>query len=411
MRIAFFTDSFLPTHDGVAQVTASLAHALAQLGHTVTIFTAHRPGLPRYERLPDGTEVVRSLSIPVPHYGQYRWAILPLWTALGRRFGRTFDLVHIHTPGVVGASGFLAARHWKVPLLGTFHTNVKEMRASFPDDPLTGIFFRLAWWFNAGLYWRCDRTTVPTLAALAALEEGSRKPYRAPIELVPNGIEVERFHPGIQEPDWRRRTDAGDAPLVTFLGRLTQDKGVHRFLDALSSLPGSLRFRGVVAGTGIEDENVRRRIDTDPLLRGRVVFVGPVSEEEKPALLSQSRVFVLPSVADTSSVATLEAMASGAACVVTTRGGPRALAQNGATALMADPENVPEISARIRELLEDPSRAELLSRRAVRYVRESCSIQATARMFLNLYLNLLEERSSLRRVQSAYRLPASAPPR
>jgi len=411
MRIAFFTDSFLPTHDGVARITGSLAVALHRLGHRVTIFTAQTPGTPRHERMPEGPEIVRSVSAPVPHYGQYRWALLPLWALVGRRFGRTFDLVHIHTPGTVGASGFLAARHWNLPLIGTFHTNMKEMRESFPSDPLTGLFFRVAWWFNTGLYWRCDLVTAPTPEALEALLAGSRKSYRVLPRVIPNGIETSRFRPGIREPDWSSRWGSKDLPLVTFLGRLTQDKGVYRFLDALALLPEDLPFLGVVAGTGLEDERVRRRISEDPRLRSRVRFAGPVSEEEKAALLSQSTLFVLPSVADTSSLAALEAMASGAACILTNRGGPRTLGGNGRFARLVDPLDIPHLSETIAGLLRDPNEARRLAARAREYVEGFCSIDSTARHFVNVYQDLLRERAGGYRVRTPTGLSAWAPPR
>jgi 1,2-diacylglycerol 3-alpha-glucosyltransferase len=403
VRIAFFTDSFLPTHDGVAQETASLARALARQGHAVTVFTCRLPGTPREETTPEGVLVVRSASVPIPHYGQYRWAILPLRALVGRKVGHSYDVIHLHTPGSVGIAAFVAARHFGLPLVGTFHTNIRDSRESFPDDAFTSFMFHLAWWFNMGIYWRCDLTTAPTLAAKHSLEHDTEKPYRHPIVVVPNGIETERFRPGITSPDWRSRLGAGGAPIVLFLGRLTQDKGVYRFLDALEGLPEDLPFRGVVGGTGVEAHGLTHRIAGSPRLRERVTFVGAVAEEEKAALLSQSRIFVLPSTADTSSVALLEAMACGLACVVTKIGGPRFLVEDGRTALLTDPEDIPALRAAIQRLLEEPALADRLGARAVEHVRASYSIDASAREFIRLYDHL---RAS---TEASERAPTSAP--
>ncbi|HLY76934.1 MAG TPA: glycosyltransferase, partial [Thermoplasmata archaeon] len=257
MEIAFFTDSYLPTRDGVATVTSALARELTDLGHPVTVF-APRPtaGPAQEETMADGVPVVRSRSLPVPLYRQYRWGLFPFAQLRGRNF-RRFDVIHLHTPGIMGSTAFLAARYARKPLVGTFHTNVWEMRGSFPSTLPIRTFFRVASWYALGSYYRCDVTTVPSYPARNWVIGHSRKPFRRPVEVVPNGIEVGRFHPGIEVPDWRERCGLPSAPLVTFLGRLTIDKGVHRYLDALAGLSGREDFVGLIAGSGPEEARVR----------------------------------------------------------------------------------------------------------------------------------------------------------
>ncbi|HTT34857.1 MAG TPA: glycosyltransferase [Thermoplasmata archaeon] len=388
MEIAFFTDSFLPTRDGVAIEVASLARAVRSLGHDVTVF-APDPGGPRAGRPPepDGLAVVRTRSVPVPLYSGYRWAVFP-FARLARGAGRRFDVAHLHTPGLLGMAGFLAARAWRKPLVGTFHTNVGAMRDAFRERWSADVFLRVAWIWSLGTYWRCDLTTAPTLAARRALETHARKPFRRPIEVVPNGIEVDRFHPGVRVPDWRARCGLPDGPIVTYLGRLTQDKGVHRFLSALAEA-GDRPFAGIVAGAGPEEAAVRHRLATDPALMGRVRFVGPVTEEEKPALLAQTDVFVLPSTSDTSSVALLEAMASGVACLASDDGGPADLIDDGSTGRLAPVRTDGPLGRALGELLDDPGgRARLGSAARARVVATG-SIVATARRFISLYEHLL----------------------
>ncbi|MFZ0830519.1 MAG: glycosyltransferase [Thermoplasmata archaeon] len=392
MEVAFFTDSYLPTRDGVATVTSALARELTDLGHPVTVFAPNpSSGAPKDEQLADGIPIVRSRSLPVPLYGEYRWGLFPFAQLRGRNF-RRFDVIHLHTPGIMGSTGFLAARHLRKPLVGTFHTNVWEMRGSFPPTPLVRFFFRAASWYALGSYYRCDVTTVPSVPARDWVVEHSRKPFRRPVEVVPNGIEVDRFHPGIEVPDWRERCGLPSAPLVTYLGRLTLDKGVHRFLDALADLSPREDFAGLIAGTGPEEERVRERLRTDSRLAGRVRYVGPVAEEEKASLLAQSELFVLPSTSDTSSLALLEAMACGAACLALDVGGPGELIQDGVTGRLVPAANQASLVRAISDLLANRSERDRLRRAAIDYVRREASIERTATRFMALYELLLEER-------------------
>lgn len=389
MRIAFFSETFLPVHDGVGYVVDDLGRELQRQGHQVTLYTTRRPGQLREETRPGGMRVVRMRSVPMPRYALYRFAIFPYLRVLSRRLAHETDLIHVHTPFALGTTGLLVARRHHIPMIGTYHTDFRGMQRSFHQDLWTKIFFPLGGFYSEGIYFRCDVTTAPTPEALSTLKSRFTKPPPGELVVVPNGVDTERFCPEARSPDWTTRLGANGRPLVTYLGRLTADKGVHRFLSALAALPADLPFLGVVGGSGVEEAAVTRRIQEDEHLRGRVVSVGSVDDEEKPALLAQSRIFVLPSLADTSSVSTLEAMASGCACVVTDRGGPRELVVDGRNALLVDPTDPSAIRVAVERLLRDPALAEGLGRAARDHVRAEGSSAHMALQFLEIYRRCL----------------------
>ena len=401
MDVAFFSESYLPTRDGVASVVSGLARSLTRLGHTVRVYTPQPVrGAAAEEVVLDGITVSRVRALPVPYYHEYRWALFPFAQLRSDRFVRDADVVHLHTPGVMGGAGFLAARHWAKPLVGTFHTNVGDMRESFADSWAVQLFLRAAWIWTLGTYWRCDVTTAPTSAARDTLEHQARKPFRRPVEVVPNGIDLERFTPGRSVPDWRARCGLGDGPLLVYLGRLTTDKGIHRFLDAVERLAPRSDFGAIVGGSGPEEGSVRERLRATPALAQRVRYVGPVAEEEKGALLAQADLFVLPSTADTSSVALLEAMACGAACVSSNLGGPADLLRDGETGRLVDVREDGALAAVLAQLLDDDGARERLAAAGEAYARTHGSIEASARRFISLYELLVQERSLGGRRQS-----------
>ncbi len=394
MEVAFFTDSYPPTRDGVAAEVSALARALQRAGHGVHVFTPNPvKGAPPERVEIDGVPVVHVRSVPVPLYAEYRWALWPFSPLVGSRFGEEIDVVHLHTPGMMGSAGFFAARRFRKPLVGTFHTNIYEMQESFSGRPFVQLFLRIGAFYGLGTYWRCDVATAPTPIARAALEQRARKPFRRPIEVVPNGIEVERFRPGVAVPNWRERCGLPPGPLVTYLGRLTTDKGVHRFLSAVAALLATRDVCAIIGGSGPEASAVRARLAADPQLARHVRYVGPVAEEEKPALLSQSDVFVLPSTADTSSVALLEAMASGAAVLASNEGGPADLIENGRTGRTVPVRSDGPLAAALGELLDAPSERRRLASAGRAFVLANASIEATARRFILLYELVRSERA------------------
>ncbi|MGA7924352.1 MAG: glycosyltransferase [Thermoplasmata archaeon] len=394
MDVAFFSESYVPTLDGVAHVVHGLARQMTRWGHRVRVYTPNPVhGAPTERVEIEGVPVIRVRAIPVPLYHQYSWGLFPFKQLRGENFARDVDVIHLHTPGMMGTTAFLAARHFGKPLLGTFHTNVWAMRESFPSTAILNLFFRVARWYTLGTYLRCDLTTAPTEAARNELLYASRKPFRVPVEVVPNGIELDRFRPGLRVPDWRVRCGLPDGPLATYLGRLTVDKGVHRFLDAVSEVAPEHRFSAIVAGAGPEEANVRERIGKDERLAGRVRYVGPVAEEEKAALLSQTNVFVVPSTSDTASISLLEAMACGVPCLASDLGGLRDVVEDGRTGRLVSVTQSGALARALGELLADPAERARLAGEALRQVRANASIDVTARRFISLYELLLSRRS------------------
>jgi glycosyltransferase involved in cell wall biosynthesis len=389
MEVVYFTDSYPPMRDGVAQVTSGLARAISAEGHRVRVYAPRTAaGVAPVEAADDGVEVHRVRSLPVPLYGEYRWPVFP-FRVVGAA-ARGTDVVHLHTPGLLGTTGFLAARHAGRPLVGTFHTDLDAMRESVPQKLLVPLFFRVAWWYNLGTYYRCDVATAPSEAARETLLTNSRKPFRRPVEVIPNGIDVGRFRPGASVPDWRSRCGLGADPLVTYLGRLTVDKGVHRFLDGFARASARAPLVGIVGGRGPEEAAVKARLASDPILASRLRYVGPVAEEEKAALLGQSDVFVLPSTSDTSSVALLEAMACGAAVVAPSVGGAAEVVEPGRTGRVVDPTAPDRLAEAIADLAADGAERRRLGGAAAQWVREHRSLEAMARRFISLYRCVLE---------------------
>lgn len=189
-------------------------------------------------------------------------------------------------------------------------------------------------------------------AALVACSEGLKKRAlrfmpSAAIEVIPNGVDVERFHPAP-----RRKRPEG-LRLIT-VGRLSVTKRVELLIDAMEILhrDGSKAELTIVGGGALEGR--LRRYASQKDLRGAVRITGRAEADEMPRLYWESDVFVSATEQEGMSNAMLEAMASGLP-IVTTRceGVEELIADNGVVVEDADGADIAEA---IRGLAEEGRR-------------------------------------------------------
>ena len=398
MEVAFFTDSYPPVRDGVAAVTGGLARTLSRLGHTVRVYAPNfKPGPPS-EEIRNGVTIRRVRTVPVPLYGQYRWPIWPFGLLRSDRGVKDADVIHLHTPGLLGTMAFLASRRFP-PALGRNvpHEHPGDAGERPGEVPRADVLPGRRVVQPRHVLEVADVATAPSEAARDSLLYGAKKPFHHPVEVIPNGIDVERFRPDTPVPDWRARCGLPSAPLVTYLGRLTVDKGVHRFLDAVETAIPHTDLVAIVGGLGPEEGRVRERLAADPQLAARVRYVGPVAETEKAALLSQSDLFVLPSTSDTSSVALLEAMACGTPVIAPFSGGASEIVEDGVTGWRVAVTDPGALVTSLQRILDETEIRRKVGAQAADFVRQTASLETMARRFISLY-RLVEVERPLRDV-------------
>jgi glycosyltransferase involved in cell wall biosynthesis len=168
-----------------------------------------------------------------------------------------------------------------------------------------------------------------------------------------NGVD-ERFDPplarrGAFRAKWRM---SSSEPLILFLSRLIPRKGADILIEAFAqAFPESGRL--VIAGPEGEP-GYRAGLEAlarDRGIESRVIFTGPLYDEEKDAVLTDADVFALPSRYENFANAAAEAIASGVPVIVTNSCGIRSLV-SGRAGLVVDPEK-DALAAALRELICD----------------------------------------------------------
>lgn len=304
LSVGFFTEVYRPVVNGVVESVDTLAEGLRERGHTVYCFAPQMPG-----GNVDENAVFRMPSLPLPTNTPYRLT-LPLVSRRNvNNVIKRLSLVHVHSMFVTGWTGLRYARRYGMPVVYTYHTQLEAYAHYVPFEPhatrfaaqqLTRTFGNLV-----------DAVIVPTPAMARHLRDIG---VEARIEVVPSGIDVERFGAGRRDDALRARCGAkrGDRLLV-LVSRLAREKNIELLLRALAETSDPA-LKLVIAGDGPARDELEVLADQLGVAE-RTRFLGAVAREQLPDLYASAYAFVFPSTMETQGLVQAEALAAGA-CVV-----------------------------------------------------------------------------------------------
>lgn len=379
MRIAVFTDTYLPTVDGVVNAIRDTRRTLEGLGHEVLIIA---PGRGTREDGRNRTLYMRSRELR--RYPGYRLAIYP--TRREQAFLRAcdVDLIHAHGIAFMGLKGMWAARELDLPMVLTFHTMIQDAIPHYTSRPgghrvlerLVGLYLR-------SFLHRCGAVVAPTQGVLEELERLAPSMRRTAV--IPSGVDVHRFRPGLDGRRIRGRHGLEDAEVVLHVGRVAPEKHVDLLVEALPLLRRRRpRARLLVVGTGPALSHCRR-LAARRGLEEEVLFTGFVPDEELPAYYGAADALATASPFETQGLVALEAMACGLpVAAVDFRAFPEYIedGENGFLFPPGDAEAGSEAMERALEAGEDV-------RRRARETAERFALERCAEQLLALYESML----------------------
>jgi len=346
VRIAMFTETFLPKIDGVVTRVVRSLEQLRELGHEVLIFA---PGRPPPEAV--GYRVVRIPSVAFRPWYPELFLGLPR-PRIGRELDRFRpDVVHVVNPVILGLWGTLVTRQRGLPLLASYHTDItqysKHLRLPFLT-PISDRFLRDV--HNQAHVNLC--TSVPMVNSARGL--GIER-----VRLWPKAVDAKLYAPSKRSAAMRERLSGGepDKPLMLYVGRVSFEKRLDWLYAPITQLDG---VRLAIVGSGPAEKQIRQRFEGTP-----TVFTGYLSGEELAAAYASADVFAFPSDTETLGFGAMEAMASGVPAVGARAGGVPDVIRHGENGLMFTPGDLGELTEQLRRLLFD----EVLRRRLGRQAR------------------------------------------
>jgi phosphatidylinositol alpha 1,6-mannosyltransferase len=342
------TDQYPPMVGGVPTVTHNLAIDFAEREHQVSVIA------PSYSardvrRLEQKVCVYRFSSFEWPTYKELRIPFLPLLPLRNVIKRVDPDIIHIHSPVVLGNIAHILAGGLSKPVIATNHYLPINMSRSLASEPFIGKHFcNVTYSYLVSFCNRCEYVTAPTITALNLLyEHGLRVPARA----ISNGIDLQKFTPGERDPQLLQRFGLPtDRPLLLHVNRLSEEKRVDVLLDAMAKIKTNAHL--ALVSTGPAEADLRLQVQRLNIV-DRVSFLGFVSDPDLLVLRRSADLFVIPSEGDLQSLATMEAMACGLSIIAANAYALPELVHHEENGLLFQPGNSEEFAHGIDRLLND----------------------------------------------------------
>jgi 1,2-diacylglycerol 3-alpha-glucosyltransferase len=325
---------------GVPTAVETIRRGLEALGHEAVIVA------PRMARSDDGgAPVIRVPAIPAPTYPDFALP-LPVGPWLTRRlYALGLDVFHAHHPFLLGASARRLARASGRPFVFTYHT-LYDRYAHYVPLP-RAMVARQAIRRSAGFADTADLVLAPSdFVARRLRAQGVRQP----IDVLPTGIDLERFRPGSRAAA-RQALGLGPANrILLYVGRLDREKNLEFLLRAVAriGMPGA---RLLLVGRGMH-ASALRSVAVAQGLGERVAFCGGTPPDGLPTYYRAADVFVFASTSETQGLAVLEAMACGLPVVAVRASGVEEVIAEGVSGLLA-PEDPDVFAAAVTQVLAD----------------------------------------------------------
>jgi glycosyltransferase involved in cell wall biosynthesis len=387
VKIALFTEVFLPKIDGITNRLRHTLECLQADGHETLLF-APDTAVPEY----GATRVVRVPSLPFRPYPGVRISLPdPRIAAELASFGP--DVVHAVGPACLGVAGVAAARALGLPLVASYHTDFPRYASGYG----LGVLQRALWPLIRAVHGAAHVNLAPSRFTREELEEhGVRR-----VGLWRGGVDAERYHPRKRSLPLRLRLSGGrpDGPLLLYVGRLAPEKNLALLAEVLDALPDA---HLALVGDGPARGELERLL-APHAAEGRVHFAGFLRGEELARAFASADLFVMPSRTETLGFVVLEAMASGLPVVAADAGGIPDLVHPGEDGLLFDPDRPRELVEQIAGLLNDDGRRRALAQ-AARKTAEQASWRAETRRLLDAYRRAIvlarQSRGAVRRLGS-----------
>ncbi|MDI7209028.1 glycosyltransferase [Leptospira santarosai] len=384
MRVLYFSDTFLPKVDGVAISMKNFADLLAKRGHTFTI-CCPKYGEEDFYHIGDSIRIERFRSGYLPSYSDIK-VVLPSPTKI-KRVIKEFepDLVHIHTPGLLGLYGINATEKYGIPTIGTYHTLMSEqdmylsfyrllkldklfLKVSKSDKKLKmkdlgkiekfdkfNIRKKIILKISNNIYERCDLIISPSHLIEKQLREFGLK---TKIAVVSNGLDLTSFKGSIKQ--------STSAPKLLHVGRISYEKNCDVILNAFKLIHDEIPDSTLtIIGDGPALPSLK--VQAQNLgVENFVTFTGFLKREQLPEEYPKYDLFLTASTMETQGLVILESIACGLPAVGVDSFAIPELIHDGRNGYIAKPFDVKGIAEKAVAILKDPPLYEKFSKESIK---------------------------------------------
>ncbi|MFN6558914.1 MAG: glycosyltransferase family 4 protein [Nostoc sp. ChiSLP01] len=369
MRIALFTETFLPKVDGIVTRLRHTVDHLQRNGNQVLVI-APDGGITEHK----GAKVYGVTGFPLPLYPELKMA-LPR-PAIGYALEEFQpDIIHVVNPAVLGLAGIFYSKMLKIPLVASYHTHLPQYLQHYGLGMLEGLLWEL-------LKGAHNQAALNLCTSTAMMEELSAHGIER-VDLWQRGVDTELFHPDLASGEMRSRLSQNhpESPLLLYVGRLSAEKEIERIKPILEAIPEA---RLALVGDGPHRQALEKHFAGT-----NTHFVGYLIGRELGSAFASADAFIFPSRTETLGLVLLEAMAGGCPVVAARSGGIPDIVTDGVNGYLFEPtvDVQGAIAATVR-LLEEKQQRDIIRQNARREA-ESWGWAAATSQLQNYYQKVI----------------------
>ena len=376
MRIAFVTDSYHPTVDGVVTIIDIIRDSLVRMGHEVFII-APDPG--------EKDRIEGVYYFPAIKYRAYEGYFLPIYPSNKIEILEKIDpdVIHIYGIALMALKGYIAAYTLKKPVVLTMTTMVTDtLEYYLPVKLPVDIVEKLAWIYISKILSHCSGVITHTQPIMDELKAHGVKPREE--RIIPAGIDIDTFRPLDDPLAMRKELGIEGKTVLMHVGRVSYEKHIDDIVRALVNFDENTVL--VIVGDGparADIEDLVKRM----ALRDRVIFTGFVNRNDLPPYYNCADVCISCSKFETQGLSIMEAMACRKPVVCPNARAFSVIIEDGKDGFLYDGSEE-GLTAAIRKALEcDDALRENSMQKARSYSEDNC-----ARMLIDLYSEVIEDK-------------------
>jgi 1,2-diacylglycerol 3-alpha-glucosyltransferase len=380
MNILMMTNTYKPLLGGLERSIENFTIEYRKAGHRVIIVA------PEYPNMQVEEDVIR---IPaMQNFNGSDFSIqLPAPGALTEALGDLKPhLIHTHHPFLVGDTALRMATKYNVPLVFTHHTLYEENVHYVPgnDEALKRFVVEL----STGYANLADQVFAPSESVMRLMKE---RGVTTPIEVVPTGIDIEKFRRGDAKSFRKKQNIPDHAFVVGHVGRLAPEKNLEFVTHAVAKfMKEERRAHYLIGGSGPSQEAIKDIMEKNGVA-DRLHLAGVVKGQDLIDTYHAMDVFVFASQSETQGLVVTEAMAAGIPVIAVDAPGVREVVEDGVNGRLLARESIEDLVVALQWLVAQSPAEITKMKKACLQTAHEFSLEKCAERALKIYVNLVVE--------------------
>ncbi|MBC2580055.1 glycosyltransferase family 1 protein [Clostridium sp. DJ247] len=335
MKIAVFTDTFLPQINGVTNTLGKLVEYYEAANIEYLIFAPDND-IKENEHY----NIERFFSLKFFLYPECRIAI-PNFIRLNASLSNfNPDIIQLMTEFNMGISGLTYGKKHGIPTISNYTTNFSQYLNYYNLDFLENYTWNYMRWFHN----QNDLTLCPS----EEIRELLKNQGISNTDIFSRGIDSERFNPKLRSNDLRTQLGVQDKLVFLYVGRVSPEKDLDILIESYKEVFKKYgnKIALIITGEGPYLEKCKNELPKE------TIFTGFMKGRELAEIYASSDIFVCPSSTETFGNVILEAMASGLSVIGADAGGVKDTIKHRVNGLKFKPRDVNELINSMLELIE-----------------------------------------------------------